>query len=89
MNLEQFRNGENTVMCATDIISRGVDTYWVKFLTNLFIFLFFTYLFRLNMLFNLIFLVLYLIISIELVVLVGLVQKDLGKSQVLLLDLMK
>ena len=28
--LEQFRNGENTVMCATDIISRGIDTYWVK-----------------------------------------------------------
>ncbi|CAF0870213.1 unnamed protein product [Rotaria sordida] len=29
-NLEQFRNGDNKIMCATDIISRGVDTYWVE-----------------------------------------------------------
>ncbi|CAF3587775.1 unnamed protein product [Rotaria socialis] len=29
-NLEDFRNGENKIMCATDIISRGVDTYWVE-----------------------------------------------------------
>ncbi|CAF0773909.1 unnamed protein product [Adineta steineri] len=29
-NLEKFRNGENTIMCATDLISRGVDTYWVE-----------------------------------------------------------
>ncbi|CAF0948260.1 unnamed protein product [Rotaria sp. Silwood1] len=29
-SLEQFRNGENNIMCATDIISRGVDTYWVE-----------------------------------------------------------
>ncbi|UJR23006.1 hypothetical protein I4U23_026032 [Adineta vaga] len=29
-NLEKFRTGENNIMCATDIISRGVDTYWVE-----------------------------------------------------------
>jgi superfamily II DNA/RNA helicase len=25
-------------MCATDIVSRGIDTYWVKFITHLSIF---------------------------------------------------
>jgi len=29
-NLEDFRTGSNLIMCSTDIISRGVDTYWVE-----------------------------------------------------------
>jgi late competence protein required for DNA uptake (superfamily II DNA/RNA helicase) len=27
--LNEFRQGENNVLCATDILSRGIDTHWV------------------------------------------------------------
>ncbi|CAF0729244.1 unnamed protein product, partial [Didymodactylos carnosus] len=33
-NFESFRNGDNPILCATDIASRGVDTYWVTHVIN-------------------------------------------------------